>query len=101
MKPLKCGTCITCCRWATDISLRPLLVSDEGGRYENMELDGDLVLAAKPNGDCVYLGYKGCTIYKTRPSQCRTFDCRVLYEQMASSTFIKVILQGQKKFNGQ
>lgn len=36
-------------------------------------------LAHKPNGDCVYLGTRGCTIHSWRPSLCRAFDCRLYY----------------------
>ena len=38
-------------------------------------------LAHKPNGDCVYLGARGCTIHSWRPSLCRAFDCRLYYLQ--------------------
>jgi Fe-S-cluster containining protein len=31
------------------------------------------------NGDCVYLGAKGCTIYEDRPAVCRNFDCRLAF----------------------
>ena len=37
------------------------------------------VLATTPEGACVYLGEKGCTIYERRPLICRTFDCRKHY----------------------
>jgi hypothetical protein len=37
------------------------------------------VLAATPEGACVYLGPAGCTIYDRRPLLCRTFDCRTHY----------------------
>ena len=30
-------------------------------------------LTERPNGDCVFLGPSGCTIYPVRPIQCRTF----------------------------
>jgi len=36
-------------------------------------------LKHKPNGDCVYLGESGCTIYDRRPAICRSFDCRVFF----------------------
>lgn len=38
-----------------------------------------LNLECKPNGDCIYLGEHGCTIYDRRPSICREFDCRVMF----------------------
>jgi Fe-S-cluster containining protein len=36
-------------------------------------------LKHKENGDCVFLGEHGCTIYDRRPTVCRKFDCRVLF----------------------
>ena len=37
------------------------------------------LLATKENGECIYLGPSGCTIYERRPLLCRTFDCRKHY----------------------
>lgn len=33
-------------------------------------------LKVTAEGDCVYLGEGGCTIYERRPWLCRIFDCR-------------------------
>lgn len=102
MKPLKCGICTTCCRWGTDTSIRPMLLPVEAELFKCEIVRGNVVgvmLAAKPNGDCHYLGHQGCTIYESRPEQCKNFDCRVLYKQMREKTFIKVILAGKRKLN--
>jgi hypothetical protein len=37
------------------------------------------LLATEMNGQCVYLGESGCTIYDRRPLLCRSFDCREHY----------------------
>jgi Fe-S-cluster containining protein len=37
------------------------------------------LLATEANGQCVYLGTSGCTIYDRRPLLCRSFDCRKHY----------------------
>jgi hypothetical protein len=37
------------------------------------------LLATEANGQCVYLGAAGCTIYDRRPVLCRSFDCREHY----------------------
>ena len=37
------------------------------------------LLATEANGQCVYLGASGCTIYERRPLLCRSFDCRKHY----------------------
>jgi len=36
-------------------------------------------LQHKENGDCIYLGKEGCTIYDRRPQVCRKFDCRAMF----------------------
>ena len=35
-----------------------------------------LMLAHKPNGDCIYLDEIGCGIHERAPSLCRSADCR-------------------------
>ena len=35
-----------------------------------------LILDRHANGDCVYLGPHGCTIWDNAPVVCREFDCR-------------------------
>lgn len=37
---------------------------------------GELMLAHKPNGDCVYLELGGCSIQATKPLMCKEMDCR-------------------------
>lgn len=44
-------------------------------------IQGRLMLAHKPNMDCVYLGDKGCTIHGKQPQQCKDFDCRNFAKQ--------------------
>lgn len=36
------------------------------------------MLAHKPNGDCVYLGDRGCTIQDDKPQMCGEMDCRLI-----------------------
>lgn len=36
-------------------------------------------LKHQANGDCIYLGDHGCTIYDNRPRVCREFDCRLTF----------------------
>jgi uncharacterized protein len=74
-----CGSCQLCCK-SEVLALLP----DEGdvvSQYEHELIDipnmGTVpVLKHKPNGDCVYLGDKGCTIHDRAPFICRIFDCR-------------------------
>jgi hypothetical protein len=39
-------------------------------------IQGALMLAHKPNGDCIYLNESGCGIHDSAPSLCRSTDCR-------------------------
>ena len=51
---------------------------------------GELMLDHKPNGDCIYLGVKGCTIHETRPKMCREMDCRNIFMGMSFTTAKKM-----------
>ena len=42
----------------------------------DVDYRGTARLAQHLNGDCLYLGPKGCEVYADRPVVCRTFDCR-------------------------
>lgn len=75
--PLVCGTCTLCCQ---NDAVR-LLPQDDPEQYQTAThptKPGALMLAHQANGDCIYLDRaKGCTIHATKPTQCRTMDCRV------------------------
>ena len=42
-----------------------------------------VMLKKKENGDCVYLGPDGCTIWDRAPYLCRVFDCRTWYQRFS------------------
>lgn len=72
-----CNGCTLCCRHD---AVR-LLPGDDPKQYKTEQHDhfpGQLMLAHKPNGDCIYLGEHGCTIYERRPRMCREMDCRLI-----------------------
>lgn len=81
-----CGDCRACCR-NDSIFLHPEL-GDDPAQYETIEsynpLTGkaQLMVAHKPNGDCVYLTDKGCGIHDTAPAICREYDCRRMYMRL-------------------
>lgn len=50
-----------------------------------------LMLDHKSNGDCIYLGEKGCEIYEKRPLICREFDCRKLYLKFTKPQRIAIV----------
>jgi hypothetical protein len=39
-------------------------------------IPGALMIAHKPNGECIYLNEHGCSIHDRAPSLCRSADCR-------------------------
>lgn len=74
-----CAGCSACCRH----EIVPL-VEEQGDKPETYDHDdvklpdGSIikVLKQNPDGSCVYLGEKGCTIHDRAPAVCRWFDCR-------------------------
>lgn len=72
-----CGSCTVCCQ-RDAIYLHPNL-GDDPGFYHTENPHGRVMLAHKPNGDCIYLDrQKGCQIYEHRPAICRELDCRLI-----------------------
>lgn len=81
--PLECAGCVKCCQGEAVF----LTVHDDPSLYDTepveilpgrfMPVDTvPLQLKRRENGDCVYLGEGGCTIYERRPHICKAFDCR-------------------------
>lgn len=76
-----CGDCHLCCRMMTP--LRPEF-GDDPASYQTATLlqhgkPPQTILDRLPNGDCVYLGERGCTIHDRAPYECRKFDCRAIF----------------------
>ncbi len=72
-----CGDCTLCCQ-GDAIRLQEV---DDPGKYltePHSSIPGALMLAHKPNGDCIYLTENGCAIHDCAPALCRGADCRVL-----------------------
>jgi len=79
-----CNACTECCRSNQGLFLHPGRGDDvESYRHRVLteQATGNPVflLATEANGQCVYLGASGCTIYERRPLLCRSFDCRKHY----------------------
>jgi Fe-S-cluster containining protein len=76
----ECKQCQTCCknfiRNGKRVASVYLKVS-EIGNFDFSKLDVvspvSIVLKVKENGDCIFLGPEGCTVYDKRPEQCRTY----------------------------
>jgi Fe-S-cluster containining protein len=79
--PVPCGSCTLCCRHQK-VFLFPgddaaALLAVRG--YNSATGKEGWRLQQKRNGDCLFLGERGCTIYERRPSVCRLYDCRDHY----------------------
>jgi len=79
-----CNGCVECCRSNQGLFLQP----GQGDQVETYRhrvatdrTTGNpiFLLETDANGQCVYLGATGCTIYHRRPLLCRSFDCRKHY----------------------
>jgi uncharacterized protein len=92
-----CNGCTLCCR-----SLIVPLAEEEYQNYlwawvkdaRSGEVLGK-ALQRRPNGDCVYLGEKGCTIHETAPHVCRRFDCRELFKKSDRNGRREVVKSGK------
>lgn len=78
-----CQGCVECCRSGQGLFLHPEQ-GDDVASYKvhaaaNENGKAIYTLATTPEGACVYLGERGCTIYERRPLLCRSFDCRKHY----------------------
>ena len=86
-----CNGCTLCCQ---DDAIR-LLPEDDALQYRavpHSHIPGALMLAHKPNGDCIYLNEHGCSIHDGAPSLCRSADCRSIAVRLDFETARKLHL---------
>jgi hypothetical protein len=70
-----CNGCTLCCQ-GDAVRLEPEDL-DAGYQTETHPyIPGALMIAHRPNGECVYLDEHGCSIHDRAPSLCRSADCR-------------------------
>lgn len=90
---LDCGGCVKCCKGEAvylTVHDNPALYDTEPveilpGRYMPIDTIA-LQLKRRANGDCIYLGEAGCTIYARRPHICKAFDCRIYVANMKANS---------------
>src|SRR5262245_57520122 len=73
MVDVPCNGCTACCTYP--VALHPSL-GDDPRDYDYDVVEGGIVIKGRPDGKCIYVTDKGCSIWATRPAVCRGFDCR-------------------------
>lgn len=82
---IDCGSCRKCCRGNNLVVLQD---GESPAAYDCYEFEpGLFALRRQPNGDCIYLGPKGCTIHGRHPVICKVFDCARFVERMDEGAF--------------
>ena len=74
-KFVPCNGCTLCCQ-GDAIRLTEEDNTEDYLTEPHPYIPGALMLAHKPNGDCIYLAETGCSIHDRAPSLCRSADCR-------------------------
>jgi Fe-S-cluster containining protein len=92
-----CNLCTRCCQ-GDAIRLLPMDDADSYLTESHPYFPGALMLAHKPNKDCIYLVQDGCSIHSRRPQQCREMDCRLLAERITYTQARKLSKTNQLKF---
>lgn len=75
IKFVPCNGCTLCCK-GDAIRLTEEDNPDDYITEDHSYIAGALMLAHKPNGDCIYLADSGCSIHDHAPLICRSADCR-------------------------
>ena len=77
IRHVSCNGCTLCCQ-GDAVRLEPEDMAMGYQTESHPYIPGALMVAHKPNGECVYLDERGCTIHDHAPSLCRIADCRSL-----------------------
>ena len=91
-----CNGCTLCCHGD---AVR-ILPHEDARRWQTEPhpyMAGALMLAHKPNGDCVYLGDGGCTRQADKPQQCHEMDCRRIAQAVTKARAKKLDARGGMK----
>ena len=96
INPVPCNGCTLCCHGD---AVR-LLPHEDPSLYKTEPFPYDLryrMLAHKPNGHCIYLEEKGCSIHETKPQICREMDCRKVAKNITYTQARKASKKGLLK----
>lgn len=74
-----CDGCRICCIGDAIRLLNGDFDDDGNPRFFSVQhplKETEFMIDHKPNGECIYLDEKGCTVHDDKPVMCRTMDCR-------------------------
>lgn len=88
-KFVPCNGCTLCCQ-GDAIRLTEEANPEDYLTEPHPYISGELMLAHKSNGDCIYLNESGCSIHDRAPSLCRSADCRSIALKYDFTTAMKL-----------
>jgi hypothetical protein len=97
MKQVPCNGCTLCCQ-GDAIRLESEDLKMNYQTEPHPYIPGGLMLAHKPNGECVYLDDRGCSIHGRAPSLCRIADCRSLAIRLSLGEAMRLHAMGRLDF---
>jgi uncharacterized protein len=97
MNVVPCNGCTLCCQ-GDAIRLEEEDRAEDFQTEPHPYIPGALMLAHKPNGECIYLDANGCSIHDRAPSLCRVADCRAVALKLDFETARRLHLLGRLDF---
>ena len=93
-----CNGCTRCCH-GDAMRILPHEDASQWATEPHDRLSGARMLAHKPNGDCYYLGERGCSIQQTKPQMCMEMDCRKIAQRISWTQARKLSEKGALSFD--
>jgi len=94
LRVVPCNGCTLCCQ-GDAVRLEPEDLAEDYLTEPHPYIAGALMIAHKPNGECIYLNERGCSIHDRAPSLCRIADCRSLAARIDFESAKKLHLLGR------
>lgn len=94
VRVVPCNGCTLCCQ-GDAVRLEPEDRAEDYLTEPHPYIAGALMIAHKPNGECIYLDERGCSIHDRAPSLCRIADCRSLAFRIDFDSARKLHLLGR------
>lgn len=96
-RKVPCNGCTICCR-GDAVRLEEADRAEEYQTEPHSYIPGARMLAHKPNGECIYLNERGCSIHGRAPSLCRAADCRAVALKINFDTATRLHAEGRLDF---